>query len=320
MKPGSWESLGMIFECSAFEISGQPIVFAQAPQAVVFEDFTRVYFSSRCVHPTGIGWLSFVAYVDLSTDFSTVVSAPKRVEYTLAEPGSFDEDGIFPFSPFIDDGRFFALTTGWSRRVSVDVETGVGLMESFDGGATFSRMGRGPLLTPSTNEPFLVCDGFALRSGQKYKLWHSFGVAWTQCPRTKIWERTYKIGYRESDHLEKWPQGTGSQIIEDVRGEFECQALPTVAKVGGQFLMAFCHRDTFGFREFPSSKYDLGYAESVDGLAWRRDDSMFSFPRSDFDSEMRCYPHIFERGKEVFLLYNGNNFGQFGFGLARWTP
>ena len=31
---------------------------------------------------------------------------------------------------------------------------------------------------------------------------------------------------------------------------------------------------------------------------------------------MLCYPHVFEVKDKIFLLYNGNEFGKFGFGLA----
>jgi hypothetical protein len=31
---------------------------------------------------------------------------------------------------------------------------------------------------------------------------------------------------------------------------------------------------------------------------------------------MLCYPHAFECRGKVYLLYNGNEFGRYGFGLA----
>jgi hypothetical protein len=36
-----------------------------------------------------------------------------------------------------------------------------------------------------------------------------------------------------------------------------------------------------------------------------------------WDSQMQCYPHIFECDGRVYLLYNGNEFGRHGFGAAR---
>jgi hypothetical protein len=31
---------------------------------------------------------------------------------------------------------------------------------------------------------------------------------------------------------------------------------------------------------------------------------------------MLCYPHVFELNAKVYMLYNGNEFGRYGFGLA----
>jgi hypothetical protein len=31
---------------------------------------------------------------------------------------------------------------------------------------------------------------------------------------------------------------------------------------------------------------------------------------------MQCYPHVFTCDDRVYMLYNGNEFGKFGFGLA----
>ena len=31
---------------------------------------------------------------------------------------------------------------------------------------------------------------------------------------------------------------------------------------------------------------------------------------------MRCYPHLFQVDERTYLMYNGNEFGRFGFGVA----
>ena len=40
----------------------------------------------------------------------------------------------------------------------------------------------------------------------------------------------------------------------------------------------------------------------------------------DWDSDMLCYPHVFECDGQVYLLYNGNEFGRYGFGAAVLEP
>jgi hypothetical protein len=90
-------------------------------------------------------------------------------------------------------------------------------------------------------------------------------------------------------------------------------------RANGELQMVFCYRETFDFRTNPSRMYRLGHAVSPDGLAWARDDSQVEFPRLEFDSEMRCYPHLCAVDDRRFLLYNGNEFGRWGFGVAEWT-
>ena len=83
--------------------------------------------------------------------------------------------------------------------------------------------------------------------------------------------------------------------------------------------MVFCYRHASDFRVNPNRGYKLGYAYSLDLKIWSRDDAKLNFCLSDegWDSEMMCYPHLFKVDDQIFLLYNGNNFGRYGFGAAK---
>ena len=35
-----------------------------------------------------------------------------------------------------------------------------------------------------------------------------------------------------------------------------------------------------------------------------------------WDSDMMCYPHVYQTNDKVYMLYNGNEFGRYGFGAA----
>jgi len=116
-----------------------------------------------------------------------------------------------------------------------------------------------------------------------------------------------------------WEKYGGRQIIEDVLGDDECQALPTILHHNGIYHMYFCYRYATDFRTNPKRGYRLGYAYSNDMVMWKRDDAIKGIDlgiNEEWDSEMMCYPHLFELNNKVFMLYNGNNFGENGFGLA----
>ena len=82
--------------------------------------------------------------------------------------------------------------------------------------------------------------------------------------------------------------------------------------------MYFCYRQATGFRKNKERSYRIGYAYSTDLVNWTRDDENTGIDVSTegWDSDMLCYPHVFECNGKIYLLYNGNEFGRFGFGLA----
>ena len=291
--------------------------YAQSPQALAFPDFVRVYFSSREREPDGM-YVSHVAWADFDPDFSQVLRTAREPVLSRGGLGCFDEHGVFPISPLRHAGRLIGYTTGWSRRASVSVDTGIGLVESLDGGATFIRHHAGPVLSSSLHEPNLVGDGFVRVHEGVFHMWYIFGTGWKKYDVNSPPDRTYKIGHATSPDGIFWKKDEGRQIISDTLGPQESQALPTVLKIGRRWHMYFCYRQSFDFRENSSRGYRLGYAWSDDMVRWVRDDENAGIHLADqgWDSEMMCYPHLFQNAGRIWLLYNGNAFGKNGFGVA----
>lgn len=92
-------------------------------------------------------------------------------------------------------------------------------------------------------------------------------------------------------------------------------------RTGNRYHMYFCRRHTFDFRNNPANAYRLGYAYSDDLWNWTRADekSGIDTTKGSWDSDMMCYPNLFECDGKVYLLYNGNEFGKSGFGIAELT-
>jgi len=314
----TWINRGLIFDCSKHTIDGNEILYSQAPQATALEDRIRVFFCTR-VRDTEFTWISQPAFVDYSLDMNFIIDGPKLVKLTPPILGSFDEHGIFPFHPYQDQGDFWGFSTGWSRRQSVDVETSIGLLKSLDFGESFERIGHGPILTASLNEPFLVCDAWVLRFKSEWQMWYLFGTNWDDTDPEESPQRIYKIGKATSPDGLNWTNSGGKSIIKDVLGPNEAQALPSVRNTEEGLEMVFCYRPHKGFRQRGNLSYQLGYASSQDGEIWTRDDQKIRFPKLLFDSDMRCYPSFFSNGTNLYLLFNGNEFGRNGFGLAEWT-
>jgi predicted GH43/DUF377 family glycosyl hydrolase len=232
--------------------------------------------------------------------------------------GCFDEHGIFPMNVLRHGDAIYAYTCGWNRRVSVSVDTAIGLALSHDGGRTFERQGAGPVLAASLHEPCLVGDGFVQVIDGTFHMWYIFGTGWKRFSDDAAPDRTYKIGHAVSSDGVHWEKEEARQIIPDRLGPDESQALPTVVEIDGRHHMFFCYRQSFDFRSNKQRGYRIGHAWSDDLRTWRRDDQQIALGIEDgaWDSDMQCYPHVFKCDGKVYLLYNGNEFGRHGFGLA----
>jgi hypothetical protein len=311
-----WRKRGLLFEPQRHTLPFGCNEFAQSPQAAVFDDFVRIYFSTRSRDAAG-QYLSQIAFVDVDLALERVLRVSQAPVIPLGALGSFDEHGIFPINPVRHGGRIYAFTCGWSRRVSVPVETAIGLAVSKDEGLTFERAGPGPVMAPSLHEPFLVGDPFVIVREGVWHMWYIYGERWVESPSDPGPARVYKIAYASSADGRAWHR-TGETIIADAIGADECQALPTIFEDGGRWHMYFCYRYATDFRRNPARAYRLGYAWSSDLRRWTRDDAAagIDVSASGWDSEMLCYPHVFRSGTQAYLLYNGNAFGRDGFGVA----
>jgi len=316
-----WLKHGKIFDPTEHTLPNGCVQFAQSPQALVFDDFVRIYFCTRAVDTNG-KFLSHIAFVDMRKDFRDVIRVSDKTVIPLGGPGCFDEHGIFPLNVVRHGDLVYGYTCGWNRRVSVSVDTAVGLAISRDNGLTFERIGPGPVLSASLHEPCLVGDGFVMVIDGVFHMWYIFGTGWKKYAPEAAPDRTYKIGHATSPDGVNWTKEEARQIVSDRLGPDESQALPTVVKIGSRHHMFFCYRESFDFRKSKGRGYRIGHAWSHDLSNWIRDDDAPQLEGTPdaWDSDMQCYPHVFECDSKVYLLYNGNEFGRHGFGVAELQP
>lgn len=312
-----WIRLGKIFDPTEHSLANGCAQFAQSPQALVFDDFVRIYFSTRAVDTNG-KFLSHIAFVDMRKNLRDVIRVADRTVIPLGGLGCFDEHGIFPMNVLRVGDDVYGYTCGWNRRVSVSVDTAIGLAISRDDGLSFQRIGDGPVLAQSLHEPCLVGDGFVQQIDGRFHMWYIFGTGWKRQTPDAAPDRTYKIGHATSPDGIQWHKEEARQIIADRLGADESQALPTVVRIDSRHHMFFCYRQTFDFRANRERGYHIGHAWSDDLVNWTRDDDTprMDLPEGEWDSDMQCYPNVFECEGRVYMLYNGNQFGRLGFGLA----
>lgn len=311
----TWKKLGKVF--TPQEVSGRTWLreFAQAPATLLFDDFVRVYFSCRPAADENGQYVSYSAYVDLErSDLFKIRHVAESPILGLGGLGEFDEFGTYPVSVIRKGEEVRAYYAGWTRCESVPFNVAIGLATSLDGGETFTRLGKGPILSYSPDEPFVI-SGPKIRSyNRKWYLWYIAGRKWKIVDgRT---EPVYKIRMALSLDGICWTKHN-KDLIESRVEEDEAQASPDVFFANGKYHMFFCYRYSGNYRG-KEKGYRIGYASSTNLFDWVRDDAKAGIDVSQegWDSEMISYPHVFELDGKIYLAYLGDQVGRRGFGLA----
>jgi len=313
-----WRKLGKIFDPRDYRSTDRPWLdeYAQAPATLIFDDFVRVYFSCRPPRDANGQFVSYTAYVDLDRkDLRKVIRIAKQPIMPLGKRGCFDEFGTYPTSVIRRDGEVWAYYAGWTRCVSVPFNVGVGVARSKDDGVTFERLGDGPLLPYTPEEPFTISGPKIRRFNNKYYLFYIAGNEWLEIDgRAEI---SHRIRMAISKDGLTW-QRQNRDLIANAWDQHESQASPDVIYANGKYHMFFCGWVPRNFRETKARR--IGYASSNDLIHWTRDDAHGGMDVSSdtqaFDHEMVAYPHVFELDGKTYMLYLGNAVGRHGFGLA----
>jgi hypothetical protein len=274
---------------------------AALPVARGVGDGVELYFSSR-----DRDGRSHIGRARLGRDLS---GAPSYDAEPLLGPGalgSFDDAGVTTSCLLEHEGGLDLFYSGWMRGATVPFYFYVGCARSTDGGRTFERISSAPVLERSDVDPYLTASPWILVEDGRWRMWYVSGTGWELVgdrPR-----HSYHIKYAESRDGLSWKR-EGHVCIDFRDGSEYAIARPCVVRDGDVYRMWYSSR---------GDAYRLGYAESADGLTWERlDDAAGLEPSSEgWDSEMVCYPAVYEADGRRHLLYNGNGYGETGIGHA----
>jgi hypothetical protein len=222
----------------------------------------------------------------------------------LGPIGAFDDSGVTT-SCLVSVGRDrFLYYTGWSRGVTVPFYLAAGVAISENGGP-FERWSPAPLLERNAIDPFLTASPFVLIGHGRWRMWYVSATEWRLTdsgPR-----HYYHIKYAESADGFAWHR-EGLVAVDYATDEEHAFARPWVVHDDDGYRMWFAVR---------GERYHIGYAESSDGTKWtRRDEQGLTAGEGDWESEMVEYPCVFEWNRRNYMLYNGNDYGRTGVGLA----
>ena len=278
---------------------------AYLPTAEVVDDaFIRVYVTSYDEQKYGrIGFLD----LDIENPRAILRLTTEPV-LDLGVPGTFDDSGVTPSCLVQRGDQKWLYYVGWQRAEQVPYLNFTGLAVSESGGETFRRHALTPVLDRSTKEPFLRSAITILVEQGTYRAWYVSGLRWIAVQGKPY--PTYVIRHAESADGVNWSRENPICIDFEDEDEFGF-GRPWVLKDGPTYKMWYSIRST-------RRPYCIGYAESSDGRSWVRKDEEVGIAAasSGWDAEMICFPCVVDVRGRRYMFYNGNRYGETGFGYA----
>ncbi len=274
---------------------------------LIKDDVFRIYFASY--DKSGKGRI-----FDLKFDINQprkVFDISKKNILELGEIGYYDDNGIIPSSILKIKNKIYLYTIGFSVKNQIIFDASGGLAISSDNGNSFDKLS-GPVIEKSIYDPCFAASPYVMFDGGIFKMWYVSCIKWERLDDGSF-KHYYNIKYKESQDGVHWE--VRSKIAIDFKNEYEyALSRPTVMKDGpDDYKMWYSYRAQKNI-----DTYRIGYAESEDGINWTRKDEEagIDISESGWDSEMICYPYVFDHKGKRYMFFNGNHYGKSGFGLA----
>ncbi|SVE35456.1 uncharacterized protein METZ01_LOCUS488310, partial [marine metagenome] len=193
-----WKKLGLIFEPKTVNRDWM-ITHAMDPTVDhVKDDIYRIYFCGRNKDNQ-----SLIGFVEIDiNDPTNILHAPIDPVLGLGELGAFDDNGVTASWIVNHDNKKYLYYIGWKPKSTTRLGLMTGLAISKDGGNSFKRHSRAPVLNLTNKEPFSILTApCVIKEGEVWKMWYVSCVDWVHpdLPR-------YNIKYAGSNDGIIWKQ------------------------------------------------------------------------------------------------------------------
>ncbi len=298
-----WKKLGNVY-CPAL---GFKYTHAMLPEVEVIDrnkGLIRIYYTHRDLN--NYGFPTFLDAKIENNEFEIIYNHHEPI-INKGDIGNFDDSGVNITSVLqVGEKRRFYYY-GWNLGVTVPFRNAIGVAEA-DAKCDkmfLTRRYLGPILDRDRNHPGLCATPCVIKDKGLFRMYYTQGTPWIM--KNGKANVACCIGYAESEDGLNWTRAEDLSVVNLPTDHVV--TTPFVIVDNGKYIMWY---------SFRGEKYRIGYAESFDGKHFVRKDNEvgISVSAEGWDSEMVCYPKVFDLNLKRYMIYCGNSFGKTGFGLA----
>ena len=298
-----WKKLGRLYTPASSGRHPKLMSHATNPLPVHMNgDVYRIFFSGRDKHNR-----SSVGAVDVDIVQRRIVTEHSQPFFEHGPAGSFFSHGVSIGNCYKVNGVRYMLFMGWQNSENRHWRGDIGRL-IVTPELTLELDSAEPFMSSDETDPISLSYPWVQPNpAGSFDMWYGSTMTWD----AGNGEMLHVIQHASSDDGHQWHR-TGLSVPYEL-GQAQAFSRPTVvARKQGGLEMWFSYRSGSG------EKYRIGYAKCNDGEDWALDlqNAGISVSGSGWDSDMIEYPFVFDHTGDRYMLYNGNQYGKTGFGLA----
>jgi len=289
-----WVKLGLIYEPK----NKNEFIITHCANPLAFnleKNIYRIFYNGRNKDNK-----SSISYFDFNIE-TLKIKEDFEGSFFNFQDDTFYSDGISIGNIWEIEGKKFLNFMGWKAPKNKHWYGQIGYFEFENNSLKNPKilLGINELDKISLSYPHIMYDN------NIYKMWYGSTVDWT----SENGEMIHVIKYATSIDCLKWD-------IHDICIPYKLNiqqafSRPTVIKINNEYHM------WYSFRSGDGTPYRIGHCKSSNGIEWAVEEPGIYCSENGWDSQMICYPFVFKHNDYFYLLYNGNDFGKTGIGIAK---
>jgi hypothetical protein len=297
-----WRKLGQLYRPE--NVHPKLKTHAANPLAVSLSgDVYRIFFSGRDGQNR-----SSVGFVDVDIVRRELVSICDKPVFEYGPNDTFYSHGVSIGSCYEAGGQRYIVFMGWRPSKDAHWRGDIGRL-ILENDFTLHLDGEGPFLATDALDPVSISYPWVKQERTAlYRMWYGSTIKWD----AGNGEMLHVINHAVSADGHHWVR-RGLAVPYRI-GLAQAFSRPSVLGSPEEGYQMW-----FSYRSGSGQKYRIGYATSKLGEEWelKLEETGIDVSTDGWDSEMIEYPFVFDHGGMRYMLYNGNGYGQTGFGIAR---
>ena len=268
----------------------------------------RIYFADR------LEGRSHIFSIDLDKRLRPIASTLKQRLGPSSCPGTFDDEGVMPADVVNTSQGAKLLYSGWNSRNTVPYHNSTGLAD-LDESGNVVRCGYGPVMERNWKFPYLSVTP-TVWGADPFHCIYVNGDGWFYDEMRRC-EPLYSLRYACSDNLMEWQRNDRALVTwNDSR---PCHSNPCHLPMEGNNVILYCDRAASEYRANADNGYDIAafIFDPITITATQLEIEWAEGRMVGMNDQMRAYPEVFEWEGTLFLLTNGNGFGQTGIFISQ---